>query len=158
MTEFISVTDTAKLVRAALKAAHPGVKFSVRSNSYAGGNSIDVAWTDGPTEATVDRTAQLYAGATFDASADCKNYRGSALVSATGEIRDVHFCADFVFTRRTLSEAYKARLADLAREHLGDFDPDDYRTDHPCFDTPAGFVRGGTPHAVMYGLAALYPA
>ena len=45
---YISATDTAKLLRVALAKVFPGVTFSVRSKSYAGGASIDVAWTDGP--------------------------------------------------------------------------------------------------------------
>ena len=49
MTEYVSTTDTAKLVRAALKKAfastYPGVKFSVRSDRYADGASVRVTWT-----------------------------------------------------------------------------------------------------------------
>ncbi|MEQ8308046.1 MAG: LPD29 domain-containing protein [Hoeflea sp.] len=41
-TEYLSVTDTAKLIRKRLKALYPKVKFSVRSRKYAGGASIDV--------------------------------------------------------------------------------------------------------------------
>ena len=44
----VSLTDTAKLIRATLKAKFPGIKFSVRSSRYAGGSSIDVRWNDGP--------------------------------------------------------------------------------------------------------------
>lgn len=74
MTEsmYMSVTDTAKLVRQALKAAFPGVKFSVRSSSYAGGASIDVGWTDGPQQAEVDNVVKRYAGADFDGMIDLK--------------------------------------------------------------------------------------
>jgi len=47
-TVYVSVAETAKLVRAALKAAFPGITFSVRSKSYSMGASISVRWTDGP--------------------------------------------------------------------------------------------------------------
>ena len=44
--DWVSVADTATLVRGALASAFPGVKFYVRSESYAGGASINV-WYDG---------------------------------------------------------------------------------------------------------------
>lgn len=45
--------QAAKEVRKVLKAKYPKTKFSVRSKSYAGGSSVDVSWTDGPTEGQV---------------------------------------------------------------------------------------------------------
>jgi len=49
-TTYVSVTDTAKEIRKTLKLHFAGVKFSVRSKSYSGGASVNVSWTDGPTE------------------------------------------------------------------------------------------------------------
>lgn len=68
----LSVAETAKLVRKDLKREFPGVKFSVRSHSYAGGASIDVDWTDGPTRNSVDAVIKRYAGARFDGMTDLK--------------------------------------------------------------------------------------
>jgi hypothetical protein len=68
--EYISVTDTAKLVRAALKKAFPGIKFSVVSESYAGGASVDIRWEFGPTEKEVDKIGKQYASASFDGMID----------------------------------------------------------------------------------------
>jgi hypothetical protein len=110
-TEYLTCADTAKLLRKALKAAHPGVKFSVRSSSYAGGASIDVYWTDGPTARTVDETTQLYTGATFDGMIDLKSYHSTLLAGKDGTVRDVQFGADFIFTHRDLSDGYVARVA-----------------------------------------------
>ena len=42
--EYLSTVATADAMRKALKAAFPGVKFSVRSKVYAGGSSIDVSY------------------------------------------------------------------------------------------------------------------
>lgn len=64
--EFLSVTDTAKVMRATLRKSWPAVKFSVRSSKYAGGASIDVGWTDGPTEWEVRRVSQGFSGARFE--------------------------------------------------------------------------------------------
>jgi len=73
-TVYVSVAETAKLVRAALKAAFPGITFSVRSKSYSMGASISVRWTDGPTEKDVERITGEYRGATFDGMIDLKSY------------------------------------------------------------------------------------
>ena len=42
---YLSAVETARLVRKALKARFPDVRFSVRSDSYAGGASVRVGWT-----------------------------------------------------------------------------------------------------------------
>ena len=44
---YLTTAETAKLVRERLKAEFPGVRFSVRSQSYSGGSSIHVGWLDG---------------------------------------------------------------------------------------------------------------
>ena len=83
MSEYVSVADTAKLVRSALKQAFPGVKFSVRSTSYSGGSSVRVGWTDGPQSAEVDKVAQPCAEG---------------------------YSSRFVFTEREFSDEYRAGL------------------------------------------------
>lgn len=127
--EFVSVTDTAKLIRKQLKQRWPDVRFSVRSDKYAGGASIDIRWTDGPTEPVVDRIVKGYAGARFDGMIDMATYVSSWLEEdgtahtahdvgtagqkgsrdefisdpQTGGARLVHFGADYVFCTRTES-------------------------------------------------------
>ena len=77
---YLSCAETAKLLRRALKAAFPGVKFSVRSDTYSMGASIDVGYTDGPPQKAVERVASRYRGADFDGSIDLKTYRGHYLL------------------------------------------------------------------------------
>ncbi|GAC1575762.1 MAG: hypothetical protein NVS3B18_09520 [Candidatus Dormibacteria bacterium] len=103
---YVTCADTAKLLRAALKAAHPGVRFSVRSSTYAGGASISVDWTDGPCQDEVDSTARRYSGATFDGMTDTKSYHRTLLAGPDGTVEEVHFGADFIFTSRGLSDSY----------------------------------------------------
>jgi hypothetical protein len=117
-TTYLSCADTAKLLRQALKAAFPGVKFSVRSSTYSGGASITVAWNDGPTSADVDATAKRYAGATFDGMRDLKEHHSTLLADEDGNVAEVHFGADFVFTSRTITDAGKARAEASAAQAL----------------------------------------
>jgi len=69
-THYLRPAETAKLVRAALAKAFPGVKFSVRSKTYSGGASISVRWTDGPLVSEVERVAKKFEGRRFDGSID----------------------------------------------------------------------------------------
>lgn len=73
--EYLTCAETAKYVRAALKDAFPDVKFSVRSDTYAGGASINVGWTDGPVPAEVDAITSQYAGGGFDGMIDLAYHR-----------------------------------------------------------------------------------
>jgi len=77
---YLSVAETARLIRPQLKAHFPGVKFSVRSSSYAGGASIDISWTDGPTTKEVDSVVGAYESKSFDGSIDLGCYWTSWLL------------------------------------------------------------------------------
>ncbi len=106
MTKYISVADTAKIVRVALKESFTGIKFSVRSKSYSGGASITISWIDGPTAKEVEYVTKKYQGASFDGMIDLKSYHTSEL---NGE--QVHFGADYIFTDRGFSVAFLERRA-----------------------------------------------
>jgi len=67
---WLSTVETAKLIRKALKTRFPETKFSVRSKSYAGGSSISIRWSDGPTAAAVEAITDGFAGRGFDGSID----------------------------------------------------------------------------------------
>ena len=107
--EWISAADTAKLVRKALKSSFPGVKFSVRTSTYAGGASIRVRWLDGPTVRAVEAVTGHYSGATFDGMVDLKSYHDTVLQGPDGP-RTVHFGADFIFTDREYSPTFLQML------------------------------------------------
>jgi len=122
-TTYLTCSDTAKLIRKALKREFPGVKFGVRSKTYSGGASIDVKWTDGPTPERVEDVAKRYQGATFDPMIDLKSYVPGQLSYQDDPARDgeaVHFGADFVFCERSFSEAFASLVrADLTAEYPG---------------------------------------
>ena len=114
-TRSLSCKETAKLVRQALKERFPGVKFSVRSDSYAGGASISVNWTDGPTSSMVDEVLNIYEGAGFDSMTDMKTYNEPTLMALPdGNVEALSFGADYVQGSRRISDArrryYKREL------------------------------------------------
>ena len=85
-TKYLSVVDTAKLIRKGLKANFPGVKFSVKSDKYAGGASIRVRYTNGPRTVDVEAYVKQYEGAGFDGMTDYKYYKSHYMNANTGEI------------------------------------------------------------------------
>lgn len=100
MTTYISTTDTAKLIRAALKKAYPSVTFSVRSKLYSMGSSIDVGWTDGPTEKQVESVAKWpFQGSSFDSMIDLR----SPVYHTNEKGEEISYGPDHVFCNRIFS-------------------------------------------------------
>lgn len=115
--QYLSVAETAKLVRQALKESFPGVKFSVRSDSYSGGASIDVRWTDGPNAKQVKAVTSDFEGSYFDGMID---YKGSCYHALDG--KPVRFGADFIFENRGYSDAAIERaIRTLQARYPGNF-------------------------------------
>jgi hypothetical protein len=141
---YLSCAETAKLIRAALKKAFPGVKFSVRSDTYSGGASIRVKWLDGPTDKAVSAVAGVYASGGFDGMIDmkysstewlmpdgsaspassCGTQGSMGTVSAYDHpapgpgARKVRFGADYVFCTRSVSaKTYTAAAAKVCADH-----------------------------------------
>lgn len=116
--KYLTCAETAKLVRQALKESFPSVKFSVRSDTYAGGASIDVHYTDGPKTSDVERVARHFNGSYFDGMID---YKGSIYHALDGEKIDLG--ADFVFVNRSYSDAMiQSGLDALYEKHAGNFE------------------------------------
>ncbi len=64
----------AKNIRAELKRAFPGVKFSVRSSTFSMGDSVTVSWDLGPTTRQVEEITMQYKEGRFDSSQDLYEY------------------------------------------------------------------------------------
>lgn len=80
----------AKNIKKELATLWPSVKFSVRSKSYSGGDSITVGWTDGPTSAQVDRILNKYEGGSFDGMTDSYTYSRSPWTAVYGDTKYAH--------------------------------------------------------------------
>lgn len=72
MTKHLSAAETAKVVRKILKTKFPGTKFSVRSETYSMGCSVNISWTDGPTTKQIDQAVGVLSGSGFDGMIDLK--------------------------------------------------------------------------------------
>ncbi|KFU75412.1 hypothetical protein SAMN04489729_6994 [Amycolatopsis lurida] len=139
-SRFIDTADVAKLVRKELKKTFPDTKFSVRISRYAGGSSVYVGWTDGPTTKDVDQVVYAFQSGRFESMTDCAYSADSWYCPEHGprvartygcDLDDnnglhasrcchqaelVHFCATHVSTSRQLSDEFTAELAAKVRK------------------------------------------
>ena len=155
-TRCLSCAETAKLVRAELKAQFPGIKFSVRSETYSGGASIHIGWNDGPTEKAVEAVVGRYAGADFDGMTDMKTYREDTLLAGPdGTVELVSFGANYIFCRRGFSEVYRAKLEAEAAKYIGA--PVETGRWYTEIETPYGWFQDCTGHAFLGWLSQYVP-
>lgn len=68
--EYSSAKHAAANIRIELKRAFPGVKFSVRSERFSGGDSVDVSWTLGPKDEAVQDITAKYQEGSFNGMED----------------------------------------------------------------------------------------
>jgi hypothetical protein len=165
-TTYISLKDTAVLVRKALKARFPSTKFSVRGKSYAGGANLTVGWTDGPSVGEVEAVTNLFVAGRFNAMIDMA-YSAYHWLLPDGTIRFagtssdgfdagtvdkatppvpgatmVHFASDYVHTRRTETFALVSRAVGRVLKARGsDLTPEDVIT--PAFGNGWTFTDAG---------------
>lgn len=142
-TQWIGTTEVAKHIRGILKKNFPGQKFSVRSQSYSGGSSINVDYTDGPSSDSVKDLIGHLHGCGFDGMIDLEYYHRHALLSdgsivmigtegttGSGGVRnawrsempadavEVSIGVSYLFVNRSLSEASRAALEVLVKGSL----------------------------------------
>ncbi len=109
----------ARNTRRELKAKFPGVKFSVRSKGYSGGNDINVSWTDGPTVKEVQKITSKYEEGSFDGMTDCYNYdKRNTWVGVFGGTK-------YMFTERSYSDVHIQKALDS----VGTIDDKTYTVD-----------------------------
>lgn len=90
-----ALVTAAKNIRIELARAFPGVKFSVKSRRFSGGDAIDVRWVDGPTSKQVDEIIGRYEAGSFDGMTDSYSYRDDrAFTSAFGDAKYIHGSRD----------------------------------------------------------------
>jgi len=103
-------------LRKELRAAFPGVKFSVKSESYSMGCSISVSWQDGPTSKAVNAIADKYQYGTFDGMTDSSGYKDEEFTAIFGG-------AKHVSTSRHYSDtAIKIAFSILKKEYSGNWE------------------------------------
>lgn len=94
----------AKAIKEALTKLWPSVKFSVVSDSFANGNSIDIYWNFGPTTEQVERIAKKYEYGRFDSMTDCSYTEDTVVLTEGNEFKRLGG-AKFVMCQRSYKSA-----------------------------------------------------
>lgn len=113
MIEYIPTTQAAAMLKAALRAAFPGVRFSVRKDRGTACAWLSVSYTDGPTSQTVQAIADGYTGRKFNGMTDGYDRQPDQLVHFDGEAlpRAVRYLVDGVLVSRQMGPAGRAGVA-----------------------------------------------
>ena len=82
---YLGIKEGNKILRKHLARVFPGVKFSVRGETYAGGSSTNIRWTDGPLASQVEAVAKPYGSKGFDGMIDMQ-YSYSQWLTEDGRI------------------------------------------------------------------------
>lgn len=95
----------AKNLKKELTKAFPKTVFKVSSDSYSGGSSIGVKWTDGPTVKQVEEFSTKYCEGNFDGMDDSYTYDHSNVWP------NVYGGAKYISENRDYTEAVYAKIA-----------------------------------------------
>lgn len=159
-------TLAAENIRRELARSFPGIKFSVKSKKFAGGDEVTVRWEDGPTAAEVNKVVMKYRPYGPDVSGDFWDYKPerAAWSEVFGKTR-------FVLSFRSWSENTERVLVSYFKDHRIENTSDYYWQPEPralrLFDSsglPAGAVVTGVQHdapddwRITYTLPAPAPA
>ena len=108
--------NCAAAIREELKKVFPNVKFAVKSSNFAGGDSVNITWTDGPIVKDVEKVTNKYQYGRFDGMTDMYEYSNS--------------CADipqskYVQTRREITEEVNNVVFEALKEVFAENTPSD---------------------------------
>jgi len=100
--------ETAKAIKKELKAKFPEIKFSIRSNNFANGNSVDISYQNGVPQDEVEKIVRKYQYGHFDGMID--------LYEMSNSREDIPQ-AKYVQVSRTISEDIKeAKKQEIAKK------------------------------------------
>lgn len=142
LTPGTGATHAAKNIRIVLKASWPKVKFSVKTDHFANGNSVDVRWEDGPTTKAVDAAIGRFCSGHFDGRDDSYRYSDDPWVDAFGGTKYLH-------TTRRYSEAGVRKAVDELLAKYGS--PYDAIVTYPDAVLVAGYLAGALGDTSPFG-------
>jgi hypothetical protein len=120
-------TLAAHNIRVLLKEQFPKVKFSVKSDRFAGGDAIDIRWTDGPNTKAVEKIADQFEAGHFNGQEDIYEYAHSVFRDLFGDAKYIHCHRDI--SDALLSHAIAAEYPNTE----GRPTVEDYRKAHGAF-------------------------
>lgn len=106
--------QTAQAIRKVLKESFPTVKFSVRSEGFAGGDAVRVKYENGPTREEVEKLIRKFESGHFNGMEDIYEYDN--LRSDIPQVKYVQITRDF---SKELEESTKKEIAEKFGIEIG---------------------------------------
>ncbi len=129
-------------IKRELEKFFPGIDFSVKSESYSGGDSIHIKWTDGPLEKEVKPITGKYQEGYYDGMIDMYEYIPSVFTGTYGG-------AKHVFTNREYSIAtIQAAIDSIWEEYKANIEK--HNNPIPEKSTPEIYQNGDTRHIKIF--------
>jgi len=107
--------NCATAIREELKKEFAGVKFSVKSSNFSGGDSVDITWENGPIVQDVESITRKYQYGRFDGMTDMYEYSNT---------REDLPQSKYIQTRREISEEVNNIIFEALRPHFSEDTPD----------------------------------
>jgi len=108
-TRLSEAAQTAKNIKNILIKKYPEIKFSVTSENFSMGNSVNVSWMDGMPESDIEGFLSQFQYGHFDGMTDCYEYSNSRDFSQ----------AKFVSSNRTISKEKQNIIIQQLSELMG---------------------------------------
>lgn len=126
----------AKSIRKELKEHFPHVKFSVKSENYAGGNGVNISWDNGVTDKVIKNIVDKYQYGHFNGMEDIYEY--SNTIEDLPQVK-------FVFTRRIITQDIVEKAFQLLKQTLVFFEgvenKNDYLHSAGFHNTPSSYLK-----------------
>jgi hypothetical protein len=127
-----SVKETGQEIRKALRAAFPGVKFSLRGSRGTGYGWFSLSWVDGPTTREADAVCNGFRSSYFDGMDDSTHTIPATMYALEdGTLYEPHWSCHGVNTQRDYSPEAEAWARSYVDAHGGpDLFSNDYGPDY----------------------------
>ena len=109
--KYLRTGEVSRNLRAVLKFEFPGVKFSVNSDSFSGGDSATIRWVDGPDFASVNRIVDAFQGKRPDHTGDYWDFVPTAVTEVCGDF-------SYTFAERSYTPETEEYVKRYFAEHL----------------------------------------
>ncbi len=115
METIYSGSETSKAIKAELKKAFPKTKFSVRYSSFAGGNSVDIRWSLGPTVKQVDAITDKYQYGSFNGMEDLYEYAPTLVSLPSGAVANLDGVKYVQTSRNIPDDVFEHALLEICK-------------------------------------------
>jgi len=110
-----SHANVAKIIRQKLKHKYPAVKFTVRSESFSGGNAVSINWENGPTVDQIENIVNVYQYGYFNGMEDVYEYSHKKSIDENGKIVDMPG-VKYVQTNRNITDEIYNKLIERIKK------------------------------------------